>query len=100
MELVTFNMVPPTPPVEGYAFDFEDDREEDESARLLPDDSWIAVVCGVSRAQWSGESDGGRERAGGEDELPPNFFVAPQDVYMPDLTAVGDVLLGKLVSCI
>ena len=39
MELVTFNMVPPTPPVEGYAFDFEDGGEEDQSARLLPHDS-------------------------------------------------------------
>ena len=32
------------------------------------------------------------------EELPENFFVAPKDVYMPDLTAVADVLLGKLVS--
>lgn len=100
---VAFNMVPPTPPVPGahaggYSFEFEDNGEENEGARLLPDDNWIAVVCGVSRAQWSGGGEGGRERAGGEDELPPNFFVAPRDVYMPDLTAVGDVLLGKLVS--
>ncbi|KAL6302490.1 hypothetical protein BKA93DRAFT_886963 [Sparassis latifolia] len=54
--------------------------------RLLPDESWIAIVCGVSK-EW-GTEDG--------DELPENFFVAPKDVYMPDLTAVADVLLGKL----
>ncbi|KIJ66909.1 hypothetical protein HYDPIDRAFT_85219 [Hydnomerulius pinastri MD-312] len=56
--------------------------------QLLPDSSWIAVVCGVSKEQWAeGEAD---------DELPENFFVAPKYVYMPDLTAVADVLLGKL----
>lgn len=32
-----------------------------------------------------------------DDQLPENFFVAPKDVHMVDLTAVGDVLLGKLV---
>ncbi|KAF8174465.1 hypothetical protein K438DRAFT_1848979 [Mycena galopus ATCC 62051] len=31
-----------------------------------------------------------------DSDLPEGFFVAPRDVYMPDLTAVGDVLLGKL----
>lgn len=56
--------------------------------RLLPDSSWIAIVCGVSK-QW-GQEDG--------EELPEGFFIAPRDVYMPDLTAVADVLLGKLVS--
>ncbi|QRW04398.1 L-arabinokinase [Ceratobasidium sp. AG-Ba] len=30
------------------------------------------------------------------EDLPDRFFVAPRDVYMPDVTAVGDVLLGKL----
>ena len=62
-------------------------EEEEEEVRILPDDSWIAVVCGVSK-------DWGRED--GEDALPDGFFVAPRDVYMPDLTAVADVLLGKL----
>jgi len=49
-------------------------------------------VCGVSKGQWQGES------GKGDDDLPEGFFVAPKDVYMPDLTAAGDVLLGKLVS--
>ncbi|KAH9856604.1 hypothetical protein C2E23DRAFT_866009 [Lenzites betulinus] len=60
--------------------------EEAEGPRILPDASWIAVVCGVPK-------DWGREDG---EELPENFFVAPRDVYMPDLTAVADVLLGKL----
>ncbi|KAJ7285369.1 hypothetical protein C8J57DRAFT_1291312 [Mycena rebaudengoi] len=55
--------------------------------RLLPDASWIAIVCGVSKEQWNTQADA---------DLPDGFFVAPKDVYMPDLTAVGDVLLGKL----
>ncbi|KAH7884391.1 hypothetical protein F5I97DRAFT_1889167 [Phlebopus sp. FC_14] len=61
----------------------------DLDPKLLPDSSWIAIVCGVSRQQW-GE---GRP----DDELPKNFFIAPNYVYMPDLTAIADVLLGKLV---
>ena len=60
----------------------------EEEPRLLPDETWIAIVCGVSK-EWAME-DG--------EELPGNFYVAPRDVYMPDLTAVSDVLLGKLVS--
>jgi len=59
---------------------------EEQMPRLLPDESWIAVVCGVS-PEWAKE-DG--------DELPSGFYVAPRDVYMPDLMAVSDVLLGKL----
>ncbi|KAI0787436.1 hypothetical protein C8Q74DRAFT_1251708 [Fomes fomentarius] len=55
--------------------------------RILPSESWIAIVCGVSK-DWGNEA--------GEEPLPDNFFVAPRDVYMPDLTAVADVLLGKL----
>lgn len=52
--------------------------------KLLPD-GWIAVVCGASKGR-------------GEDaeHLPEGFYIAPKDVYMPDLTAVADVLLGKL----
>ncbi|KAF7966038.1 hypothetical protein HWV62_40441 [Athelia sp. TMB] len=61
---------------------------EEEGGGLLPDASWIAVVCGVSKEQWDAEDGGGG--------LPEGFFVAPKDVYMPDLTAVADVLLGKL----
>jgi hypothetical protein len=59
---------------------------------LLPDETWIAIVCGVSREQWN-TSEGDED-----DGLPDGFYVAPKDVYMPDLTVVADVLLGKLVS--
>lgn len=62
--------------------------EDEVEARLLPDDSWIAIVCGVSKEQWLNP---------GED-VPEGFYVAPRDVYMPDLTLLGDCLLGKLVS--
>ena len=57
-----------------------------ETPRLLPED-WIAVVCGASK-----EQDEGAE------QLPEGFYIAPKDVYMPDLTAAADVLLGKLVG--
>ncbi|KAF8199665.1 hypothetical protein BJ912DRAFT_949874 [Pholiota molesta] len=76
--------IPPTP---AGAFEFD---EIEDVPQLLPDASWIAIVCGVSKAQWSSQRDGQ------DSELPAGFFVAPRDVYMPDLTAVGDVLLGKL----
>lgn len=56
--------------------------EEELEPCLLPD-GWIAIVCGVAK-NW------------GEEDLPEGFFVAPRDVWMPDLTAVADVLLGKL----
>lgn len=62
-------------------------RRPDEPS-LLPSPSWIAIICGVS-SNWS---------VLGEDEaLPAGFYLAPSDVYMPDLTAVADVLMGKLV---
>lgn len=75
----TFNTIPPT------TF-LEDSFYAEDLPQLLPDASWIAIVCGVSKEQWS------------ESELPDGFYVAPKDVYMPDLTALADVLLGKLVS--
>ena len=75
----TFNTVPPT----GF---LEDSFYAEDLPQLLPDPSWIAIVCGVSKEQWT------------ESELPDGFYVAPKDVYMPDLTALADVLLGKLVS--
>ncbi|KAG6837385.1 hypothetical protein H0H93_010544 [Arthromyces matolae] len=93
--------IPPTPSALQTAFDAQppasqlasnlhaaDDVFEDCSfdARLLPDESWIAIVCGASKENFN-EDDAG---------LPDGFYVAPRDVYMPDLTAVGDVLLGKL----
>ena len=62
---------------------------EEEEPSLLPSSSWIAIICGVP-SNWS--------LSGDEDEdLPSGFYVAPRDVYMPDLTAIADVLLGKLV---
>lgn len=57
---------------------------------LLPSPSWIAIICGVP-SNWSLSGDE-------EEDLPPTFYIAPRDVYMPDLTAIADVLLGKLVS--
>jgi hypothetical protein len=51
--------------------------------RMLPD-GWIAIICGGS-PEWAIEED-----------LPDNLFLAPQNIYMPDLMVVGDVLLGKL----
>ncbi|PPQ69179.1 hypothetical protein CVT24_000027 [Panaeolus cyanescens] len=77
----SFNTIPPTPKELSF------ENSLDLTARLLPDDSWIAIVCGASRDHLSSQEDS---------ELPENFYVAPKDVYMPDLTAVADVLLGKL----
>ncbi|KAJ3760291.1 hypothetical protein EV360DRAFT_40133 [Lentinula raphanica] len=56
-----------------------------DQPQLLPDSSWIAIICGASDEQRSDVST-----------LPENFYLAPKDVYMPDLTAIADVLLGKL----
>ncbi|KIK62917.1 hypothetical protein GYMLUDRAFT_259693 [Collybiopsis luxurians FD-317 M1] len=65
----------------------EDPSQDDgvDIPQLLPDSRWIAIVCGASQEQREDTSD-----------LPENFYLAPKDVYMPDLTAVADVLLGKL----
>ncbi|KAH7106291.1 hypothetical protein BKA62DRAFT_612214 [Auriculariales sp. MPI-PUGE-AT-0066] len=68
------------PPIEGASPTAEEVVVE---PRLLPDDSWIAIVCGAGDA-W------------GHEHLPTHFFVAPKDVYMPDLTAISDCYLGKL----
>ncbi|KAH9902735.1 hypothetical protein C8Q73DRAFT_750066 [Cubamyces lactineus] len=91
-QMPAFVTIPPTPrPVDGFEASEPNweggavDGAEVE-VRILPDESWIAIVCGVPK-------DWGREDG---EELPENFFVAPRDVYMPDLTAVADVLLGKL----
>lgn len=64
----------------------------DSSPQILPDSSWIAIVCGASTSQ---KKPTGNDQ---DDQLPENFFVAPRDIYMPDLMAIADVLLGKLVS--
>lgn len=66
-----------TSPVLDTEFDM------DESNLLPP--GWIAVVCGLSSKN-------------PQEELPPDFYAAPRDIYVPDLTAICDVLLGKLVS--
>ncbi|KXN91654.1 L-arabinokinase [Leucoagaricus sp. SymC.cos] len=66
----------------------EAESGEEADVGLLPDENWIAVICGVSKEQWNAENQ--------EGELPEGFYVAPRDVYMPDLIAVGDVVLGKL----
>lgn len=75
---------------EGGAFppglrdcDHDDVGEEEEQDEQLIPKGWIAIVCGLSVKD-------------GADELPENFYAAPRDVYVPDLTAVCDVLLGKL----
>lgn len=84
--------IPPTPLAQdGYFNLFTPDEMETQGPQLLPDTSWIAIVCGVSKEQWISQ---GQEQ---DSELPDQFYVAPRDVYMPDLTAIADVLLGKLV---
>lgn len=50
---------------------------------LLPP-GWIAIICGAS-PDWKNEEN-----------MPEDLFLAPRDIYMPDLMVVGDVLLGKL----
>jgi len=54
-----------------------------EAVGLLPP-GWIALVCGMKPGNALGEA------------LPPNFFGAPLDCHVPDLTATSDVVLGKL----
>lgn len=51
---------------------------------LLPP-GWIAIVCGM------------KANATLRDNLPFNFFAVDVDVFVPDVTAVADVVLGKLV---
>ena len=81
-----------TTPYQALNLDSRSDINNAEEARLLPDASWIAIVCGVTKEQRLALDDDL------DSDLPDGFFVAPKDVYMPDLTAIGDVLLGKLVS--
>lgn len=50
---------------------------------LLPD-GWIALVCGMKPGNALGEA------------MPDNFYGAPLDCHVPDLTATADVVLGKL----
>ncbi|KAH8826507.1 hypothetical protein DL96DRAFT_1608173 [Flagelloscypha sp. PMI_526] len=69
-----------------------DEHPEDDIVDLLPDETWIAIICGVSKSQWLTQQGDGS----GGDAMPDRFFIAPRHVYMPDLTAIADVLLGKL----
>ncbi|KAI5823206.1 hypothetical protein K523DRAFT_344632 [Schizophyllum commune Tattone D] len=88
----TFNAfaIPPTPVLNSDTdlASGSTDSEPADEPRLLPDDSWIAIICGVSKEQWAKEDK--------DENMPEDFFIAPKDVYMPDLTAVADCLLGKL----
>ncbi|KAM5537184.1 hypothetical protein V8D89_009117 [Ganoderma adspersum] len=87
--------IPPTPSLDdafspqlvvaSASDDVNASAADSEDVRILPSDAWIAVVCGVPQ-DWADDAEG----------LPARFFVAPRDVYMPDLTAAADVLLGKL----
>ncbi|VDC06835.1 unnamed protein product [Peniophora sp. CBMAI 1063] len=75
----SIQLIPSSPMVERTISMSSDESDE---AYILPDDSWIAIVCGASTDDAA--------------DLPPGFFVAPRNAYMPDVMAVGDVLLGKL----
>ncbi len=102
--LPTFTTIPPTPTFSDFGDADTAVEQEDADARnlMLPDASWIAVVCGVADSrEWQTKrhnADSSNTSSGEEDgDLPDGFYIAPRDVYMPDLMAVGDVLLGKLV---
>lgn len=60
-------------------------NEDKQEAGLLPP-GWIAIVCGLS-----GDNNEIRN------DLPKGFYASEKDVYVPDLTATADVVLGKLV---
>ena len=104
--LPTFTTIPPTPTIRDYEYpngdSFSGQENLDPRNLMLPDASWIAVVCGVADSrEWQTKrrDAGSTNTSSGEedDDLPDGFYIAPRDVYMPDLMAVGDVLLGKLV---
>ncbi|KAL0087137.1 hypothetical protein F4703DRAFT_1942277 [Phycomyces blakesleeanus] len=52
---------------------------EGDWSKTLPD-KWICIVCGTPASV----------------NLPPGFYRAPRDAYVPDLTNAADVVLGKL----
>ena len=103
--LPTFTTIPPTPTFCDYEHPHGDPipgQEDADACLMLPDASWIAVVCGVADShEWKTKrrDAGSANTSSGEEDgdLPDGFYIAPRDVYMPDLMAVGDVLLGKLV---
>jgi hypothetical protein len=100
-----FTTIPPTPILGDFSHESGSTEQENADVRslLLPDTSWIAVVCGVADSrEWQirrRNSGTVGEISSEEDtyDLPEGFYIAPRDVYMPDLMAVADVLLGKLV---
>ena len=100
----TLTTIPPTPILGDFSNGdaFVEQEDPDVRSLMLPDASWIAIVCGVADShEWKirrRDATSTGEFAGEEDDdLPEGFYIAPRDVYMPDLMAVGDVLLGKLV---
>jgi hypothetical protein len=103
--LPTVTTIPPTPtPGDGdfsHGNTFAEQENADVRSLMLPDASWIAVVCGVADLQeWQMKRRDAHPTgviSDEDDDLPEGFYIAPRDVYMPDLMAVGDVLLGKLV---
>ena len=102
--LPTVTTIPPTPTLSEFSNGSASLEQENLDVRslMLPDASWIAVVCGVADShEWrTGRCDAGSTGISSvqeDSDLPEGFYIAPRDVYMPDLMAVGDVLLGKLV---
>lgn len=67
--------------------DISDRLSVKKEVGLLPP-GWIAIVCGLS----TGANNEIR------DNLPEGFYASDRDVFVPDLTATADVVLGKLVS--
>jgi hypothetical protein len=99
--------IPPTPILGEFSHENVSAEQENADVRslMLPDASWIAVVCGVADSrEWQiRRRNPGTDRESSSEEdngLPEGFYIAPRDVYMPDLMAVADVLLGKLVCFI
>jgi hypothetical protein len=100
----TVTTIPPTPTLGEFPNGSAPIEHESLDVRslMLPDASWIAIVCGVADShEWRiRRHDVGAASGEGDDDLPEGFYIAPRDVYMPDLMAVGDVLLGKLVCLV
>jgi hypothetical protein len=103
----SFTTIPPTPILGEFAHEGVSAEQENVDVRslMLPDASWIAVVCGVADSrEWQirrrNSSTVGEIPSEEDNDLPEGFYIAPRDVYMPDLMAVADVLLGKLVCFI
>ncbi len=72
-------------PIEEECGEQRSDYQEaaPEPPNLLPP-GWIVIICGAGD-DW-----------GSKEHLPERMFIAPRNIYMPDLMVIGDVLLGKL----